>query len=390
MAQPQSGTSPMQRPGIDLARHGGTLARYVPGLALAALVAWVSDWASGFLGQTVLGFARSPISAVTVAILLGLFMSNVIALPRWLAPGLSLSVKKVLRLGIILLGLRLSLFDVFRLGMTGVPIVLVCILAALYLTTRLNRWLKLPDRLGTLIGVGTSICGVSAIVATGPAIEAREEEIAYAVAVITVFGIVATLVYPYLAYAIFAGDAVRSGYFLGTAIHDTSQVTGAGMVFADLGLAPQALDVATVTKLVRNVFMAAVIPWMAIQQARRTAQVPGETTSFGQLFPLFVIGFLLMAAVRTIGDAGVMGSALFGGRALGLWDAAGWQAVHATVTSWASLLLTVALAAVGLSTRFSAFRGLGIKPFLVGLGAATSVGLVSVITILLLAAAGAC
>ncbi len=380
----------MHRLGSDLARHSGALVRYLPGLALAALLAWASNWASGFLGQTVLGFARSPVSAVTVAILLGLLVSNVIALPHWLSPGLSLSVKKVLRLGIILLGLRLSLFDVFRLGMTGVPIVLVCILAAIYLTTRLNRWLGLPARLGTLIGVGTSICGVSAIVATGPAIEAREEEIAYAVAVITIFGIVATLVYPYIAYAIFAGDAVRSGYFLGTAIHDTSQVTGAGMVFADLSHAPQALDVATVTKLVRNVFMAAAIPWMAIQHARRTAQTPGETAGLGQLFPLFVVGFVLMAALRTIGDAGILGSPLFGGRALWLWDAAGWQTVHATVTGWASWLLTVALAAVGLSTRFAVFRGLGIKPFLVGLGAATSVGLVSVLTILLLGAAGAC
>lgn len=390
MAQPQSETRTMHSLGSSLARHGDGLARYLPGLALAALVAWASDWLSGFLGHTVLGFARSPISAVTVAILLGLLVSNVVALPRWLAPGLTFSVKKVLRLGIILLGLRLSLFDVFRLGMTGVPIVLIAIIAALFLTSRLNRWLGLPGRLGTLIGVGTSICGVSAIVATGPAIEARDEEIAYAVAVITIFGIVATLVYPYIAYAVFAGDAVRSGYFMGTAIHDTSQVTGAGMVFADLMQAPRALDVATVTKLVRNVFMAAVIPWMAIQHARRTAQTPGESAGLGQLFPLFVVGFVLMAAVRTIGDAGVRGASLMGGRAFWLWDAAGWQAMHTTVTGWASSLLVVALAAVGLSTRFAAFRGLGIKPFLVGLGAAASVGLVSVITILLLGAAGLC
>jgi uncharacterized integral membrane protein (TIGR00698 family) len=380
-----------------MGKWAGSVARVAPGLALAALLAWLSEWASGFFGQTVLGFERSPISAVTVAILLGLLIGNLLRLPAWLAPGLSLAVKKVLRLGIILLGLRLSLFDLFRLGLTGVPIVIVCILAALFLADRLSRRLGLPARLGTLIGVGTSICGVSAIVATGPAIEARDEEVAYAVAVITVFGIAATLVYPYIAYAIFAGDPVRAGLFLGTAIHDTSQVTGAGMALADLCYDTRALDVATVTKLVRNVFMAAVIPWMAIRHMRQSAragaqlaQDAGSRAGFWQLFPQFVLGFVLLAGVRTLGDAGVRGMAGFGGRALGLWGAGGWQAAHAAVTTWASYLLTVALAAVGLSTRFADLRGLGIKPFLVGLGAAFAVGLVSVGAILLLGAAGAC
>ena len=109
-------------------------------------------------------------------------------------------MKKVLRLGIILLGIRLTIFDVFKLGVYGVPIVLSSACSARCSLPRcINKWLKLPERLGTLIAVGTSICGVSAIVATGPAIDAEDEEVAYAVAVITIFGLVATLVYPYLA-----------------------------------------------------------------------------------------------------------------------------------------------------------------------------------------------
>jgi uncharacterized integral membrane protein (TIGR00698 family) len=370
--------------------------RLLPGLLAAALLAWASAWLSEFLGADVLGFRRSPLSAVTVAILLGLVAGNIARLPAWVQPGLVFAVKRVLRLGIILLGIRLSLFDLLDLGLTGLPIVAMCIGAAMFLTDRLSRWLKLPPRLGTLIAVGTSICGVSAIVATGPAIEARDEEVAYAVAVITVFGIVATLAYPYLAYVIFAGDAVRAGLFLGTAIHDTSQVAGAGLVFSELYRLPRALDVATVTKLVRNVCMAGVVPWMAIRQARRTAlrSAPRASDARGaawRLFPLFVLGFALFAALRTLGDAGIHGIALPGGvslqgRAFGLWDAFSWKAIHAALTAWATHLLTLALAAVGLTTRFSTLRQLGIKPFVVGLGAAVAVGAVSVAAIAVLGA----
>ena len=143
------------------------------------------------IGETLLGFDKTPISAVMLAILLGLIISAVVPMPRLLKPGLSFSVKKVLRLGIILLGIRLTIFDVFRLGVYWrAHRAVLCIVGALLCTTRLNNWLKLPERLGALIAVGTSICGVSAIVATGPAIDAEDEEVAYAVAVITIFGLV--------------------------------------------------------------------------------------------------------------------------------------------------------------------------------------------------------
>jgi uncharacterized integral membrane protein (TIGR00698 family) len=355
----------------------------LPGLLLAILLAWLSIWLSDWIGETLLGFDKTPVSAVMLAILLGLIISAVIPMPRLLKPGLSFAVKTVLRLGIILLGIRLTIFDVFRLGVYGVPIVLCCIVGALFVTTRLNNWLRLPDRLGALIAVGTSICGVSAIVATGPAIDAEEEEVAYAVAVITIFGLAATMVYPYLAHAIFGGEMLNAGLFLGTSVHDTSQVVGAAAVYADVFSAPRALDVATVTKLVRNVFMAIVIPSMALYYSRR-AQKQGEFTRTGtdvlKLLPLFVAGFLALAAIRSIGDAGINA----GGAALGLWDSEAWQGIVGSIKTWAEILMVVALAAVGLSTNFRAFKGLGAKPFLVGLAAALVVGIVSYITIYLL------
>ena len=346
--------------------------KIIPGLVVASLLAWLSTWLSEYLGVEVLGFEKTPISAVMMAILLGIIIGNIIPMPTWLKPGFTFSVKKVLRFGIILLGIRLSIFDVFKLGAYGVPIVLLCILGALFFTTRLNKWLNLPERLGALIAVGTSICGVSAIVATGPAIDAEDEEVAYAVAVITIFGIFATLVYPYLANAIFAGPT-QVGLFLGTSVHDTSQVTGSALVYSQVFDLPKALDVATVTKLVRNVFMAAVIPFMALYYARRTnggEESVGKKASFTKLLPQFVIGFLMLAVIRSLGDA--------------LWAGQSWTDVVSFTKTWAVNLLVVALAGVGLTTSFKILKGLGIKPFLVGLGAALIVGVVSFVAISLL------
>jgi uncharacterized integral membrane protein (TIGR00698 family) len=356
-------------------------AKLIPGFLAAAVLAWISIWLADFIGTTLMGFSKSPVSSIMMALLLGLIIGNVFRLPGSLQPGLTFSVKKLLRLGIILLGIRLSILDVFRLGALGVPIVAFCIAGALFFTTRINKWLKLPERLGTLIAVGTSICGVSAIVATGPAIDAEEEEVAYAVAVITIFGLLATLVYPYVANLLFAGDAVKAGLFLGTSIHDTSQVTGSAFVYSEVFTALTALDTAVVTKLVRNVFMALVIPFMAYYYTRRAAgESGGEKTSIARLLPQFVLGFVILAMVRSIGDAGINA----GGNAFRIWDEATWTTIHRFVKTWAGNFMVVALAGVGLKTRLNIIKGLGIKPFLVGLAAALMVGLVSFIAISLL------
>jgi uncharacterized integral membrane protein (TIGR00698 family) len=383
---PNAAHPPRQPSALEKALLGTRLDQVhllLPGLLVAALLAWASIWLCQWIGCDVLGFEKTPISAVTTAILLGLIVNNTLPLPKFLRPGFTFAVKKVLRLGIMMLGIRLSIFDVFRLGITGVPIVVGCILGALLLTGLLSRWLKLPERLGTLIAVGTSICGVSAIVATGPAIEARDEEVAYAVSVITIFGIIATFLYPYAAYVIFGGNPVAAGLFLGTAIHDTSQVTGAALIFSDIFSLPRGVEVATVTKLVRNVFMAVVIPFMAFYYARQTGAregVEGKRIGFAKLLPLFVVGFVLFAALRSLGDAGVNA----GGRALGVWDSAAWTEICALVKNWAVNLLVLALAGVGLSTSTRILRGLGLKPFLAGLGAALSVGGISIVLISLL------
>jgi len=268
----------------------------IPGVMAVVVLTGLSFWLSDFIGHNLFGFSKSPISPVLLAIVIGLMVSSFFSVPKIINPGVRFSIKKILRLGIILLGIRLTIFDVFQLGAFGVPIVGLCIISGLFITTRINNRLNLPERLGTLIAVGTSICGVTAIVATSPAIDADEEESAYAVAVITIFGLFATLVYPYLANLLFMGDGVKAGLFLGTSIHETAQVVGAGKIYEDVFSMPLALDVATIAKLVRNVFMAIVIPFMSYYYANRVpekGEFQGNKVGFTQFFPMFILGFLI-------------------------------------------------------------------------------------------------
>ncbi|GAB4573920.1 MAG: YeiH family protein [Anaerolineae bacterium] len=358
--------------------------RLLPGLALTALVAWAGLWSSDWLGEQVLGFEKSPISGIMMAILIGLALGNLRPLPAALQPGIKFSVKRVLRLGIILLGIRLGLADVLRLGALGIPLIALCITGAILVTRWLGNRLQLPERMATLIAVGTSICGATAIVATGPAIEAREEEITYAVANITVFGILAMFLYPYLAGALFPSNAVHAGLFLGTSIHETAQVAGSGLIYADLFDAPAGLDTATVTKLVRNVFMAGIIPLMAYTHRRRnTSADQGAKISVLGLFPVFILGFIGMAVLRTLGDATVASGAAFG-----LLGEDQWAGLVSGIKGWAENFLAMAMAGVGLGTRLAQIRALGIKPFYAGLGAAVTVGVLSIGGILILGALG--
>jgi uncharacterized integral membrane protein (TIGR00698 family) len=336
-------------------------------------------WLADAIGRQILAAqgltGSSPVSGVPVAIVLGLLLRNTLPLPASLTPGLKFATATILRAGIVLVGIRLSLFDVLKLGFAGLPVVLGAIVTGLLFVTWFNRKLGLPPRLGTLIAAGTSICGVTAIVSTAPAIEADEREVAYAVANVVAFGLIGMLVYPYLAHSIL-NTSETIGLFLGTAIHDTSQVVGAALTYKQVYADDVVLRVATVTKLTRNIFLAVVIPvltWMHRRSQSRTgaAAIGGVTTS---IVPGFVIGFVLMALVRTIGDA-TLGSS---GAAFGILSADSWASLTRDLGDfWASqVLLGTAMAAVGLNTNFAVFKGVGLKPFAVGMAGALVVGAV--------------
>jgi uncharacterized integral membrane protein (TIGR00698 family) len=344
----------------------GWLGTILPGLGVAFGVAAIGQWLAKALGTQILGFEKSPISEITIAVVLGLTIRNTIGLPAVYERGLRLCGREVLRFGIILLGFRLSLAAVGQFGLVGLPIILACIAAALVVVTWVTRGLGLPRRLGSLIAVGTSICGVSAIVATAPVIDAEEDEVSYAVACVTLFGLVALFTYPFIAHGLF-DDPKLAGLFLGTAIHDTAQVAGAGLMYQQQFEAPGALNAATVTKLVRNLCMVGVIPLVGALYHRSGDPSKRGQMRLAQAVPLFVFGFLAAAAIRTFGD-------LIGGPPE---TQPGWKQFLDRADALAAWCLTIAMASVGLGTGLARVKRLGWKSFAVGLAAAAVVGGVS-------------
>jgi uncharacterized integral membrane protein (TIGR00698 family) len=358
-----------------------------PGIVAAVVVMVAGFWLADAIGAQILAAqgltGSSPVSGVPVAIILGLLLRNLLPLPAALAPGLKYATTTILRTGIILVGIRLSLIDVLRLGVAGLPVVLAAICTGMLFVTWFNRALGLPPRLGTLIAAGTSICGVTAIVSTAPAIEADEREVAYAVANVVAFGLMGMLLYPYLAHAVLP-TSETTGLFLGTAVHDTSQVVGAALTYKQVYGDEVVLQVATVTKLTRNIFLAAVIPLLTWMHLRATHAAAGRElkTSWRSLIPGFVIGFLAMAVVRSVGDA-TMGST---GAAFGVLAPATWTSITKDLGDfWGSqVFLGTSMAAVGLNTNFAVFKGVGLKPFAVGMAGALVVGVVGMTMAVLL------
>lgn len=359
--------------------------KLIPGVllsvALVSLFVWLTD-----LINNALGF-KGLISYILMVIVAGILIRNIFAVPTIFAPGIDFCLKKLLRLGIMLMGIRLSIFGVLKIGAWGLPIVVVCVLVGLVVTSCFGRLLKLPDRLATLIAVGTSICGASAIVAIAPGINAKDEEVTYAIANITVFGIIALIAYPFLSNWMFSGDTNMAGLFTGTAIHETAQVAASGLIYDQtFNTTSQATtaDVAIVTKLVRNMLMAIVIPVMIFVYARRTGTSQGPSERIYKkglrIFPMFILGFLFMAVLRSIGDAGIQDNGL----AMGLWGEEQWGSLTNILKQWSGYILATAMAGVGLGTSFKSMKGLGIKPFYVGLFASTMVGIIATAMVFLL------
>ena len=349
---------------------------FIPGLAACVAVVLVSGYISRWLGIAILA-ARgidpagkaSPISTITIAVVIAILFRNLARLPAAMTPGVSLAIKRILRIGIVLVGLKLSLAEIARLGIWGVPTIAVLIAVALIVTKLLARILGVSNTLATLTAAATSICGITAAVATAPAIDADDQELAYTVANVTLFGLIAMLTYPYIAHAFFATESMSAGMFLGTGIHDTSQVIGAALAYRDLFGDELAFEAATVTKLTRNMFLVVVVPLLAFVHARGTGRKP-KKVSLSTLLPLFLAGFLLMVVVRTIGDLTLARN----GKALLLFDASGWDATIRFLGDHTSaFLLAVALAAVGFHTDLRKLRALGPRPLYLGAAAAITV-----------------
>ena len=342
-----------------------TPGRLLPGITLASAVAILALSAADWLGA---GFPNFPVSAIMLTILLGMLISNLAPLDAAFQPGLQFCLGRVLQLGIVLLGIRLSLAEFAVIGVSSLPLIAVTITSAVFIVSFIGRRLGLSAQLSTLIAVGTSICGATATVTTAPVIRARPHEVSYAITCITLFGMAAVLAYPLAANWLFRGAPEQVGLFLGTAIHDTAQVVGAGMVYQNYFGAEEAMNTATVTKLVRNLSMLIVIPALSIMFHRSNGADTRHTHPL-KLIPLFIVGFAVMSLLRTLGDLGVQRYEFL--------DAKLWETLIAHLKLGAEFCLLLAMAAVGLNASLAGMRTAGLKPLAAGLAAATLVGLLS-------------
>jgi len=355
------------------------------GILLALAVTILGIYGAELLGDLLIKMnllpegGASPISGIFVAIIIGIILRNLVGLHEVFRGGIAFSLKYALRFGIILLGLRLSLAEAFKLGAWGLPLIVVTISSGLIITLYFTKKLNESTRLGTLIAAGTGICGVTAIMAISPVIKAKDNEISYAVANITIFGLIGMLFYPYLANTLFAGDPVKIGLFLGTAIHDTAQVTGAALIYNDVYQIEEVVNIATVTKLTRNLFIIAVIPLVSFLYYKNSDQKEaGAIPKWYKLVPLFVLGFLFLSLMRTLGDFTLESKGL----AFGYLEPSKWLSLHDSLSSFGSTyMLGMAMASVGLSTDFKMFKDLGWKPLYIGLIAALSVGIISLVLV---------
>ena len=287
------------------------------------------------------------VGEVIFAVAIGLVLGNVFRIPAIAQPGIRFAFQTLLRAAIVLLGATFSFAAALAIG--GRAILMVVFLMALALATShlLGRLLEVPGKLATLIGVGTAVCGNTAISATAPVIGAADEETSFAIATNTLFGTVAVFAYPVLGHALGMTDPVF-GTWAGTAVNDTSQVVATGFAYG-----PEAGKVATVVKLTRNTLMGGVIILMGVLYSGG-----GRSVSLGERLklsvPPFVVGFLAMCLLNTLGAVAWLSS--LSGRDL---------VVDAQTA--AKFLILVALAGVGIGTRLDAMRRIGMRPFWVGL-----------------------
>ena len=339
---------------------------FIPGIILAFVLYTLSQGFNNIIGIELLGYNKSPISTAMIAILLGMFFGNIFKVRDSFQKGLDFTREYILKLGIICLGIQLKPFEFLNFGKIAIPLIIVCIISVLIVIKLLIKKLKIPTRMAYLISIGSTVCGTTAIMATAPVIKANKNEVSYAIANITLFGILSMLLYPYFANIYFDGEPLLIGLFLGTSIHETSQVAAAGLIYEQQFNSPETLNIATVTKLIRNTFLIIMIPLFALLYNR--GQTKKKNYSILKIFPYFVVGFVGMIILRNVGDE------IYGSNS-------NWIESINNIKLFSKIFLTMAMAAIGLSTNLKDIKNMGYKPFVVGFIAMLTVGIVCIVTI---------
>lgn len=294
--------------------------------------------ASTFLGQFI-----PAVGAVLPALAIGVTAASVRGPGARLRPGIELAGKVLLQWAVVLLGLRLSLGVVYTVGLQSLPVLLGTLTACLVSASIFGRLLKIDRVVRTLIGVGTGVCGLSAIAAVAPILGAASVQLATAVATIFLFNVAAVAVFPLIGHVLHM-DPATFGLFAGTAVNDTSSVVAAASVFS-----VAALSTAVVVKLVRTLAIIPISVGLSIMQARRDAKdnpQPITALRVVAMVPWFILGFLILVAVNTVTHVSA--------------------SVQLSVAHLSTFLITMALAAIGLSTDLGSMRRAGWRPIALG------------------------
>ena len=321
------------------AGHLASGQRLLPGLFLTFSLAAVAFELRSLLGITAL-------SPLIVAIVLGMTFHNTLGTPGTFKPGVVFSMRRILRFAIVLLGLQLSFAQLVKVGTVGLAIIAVTLAGTFMFTVWFGRRLGIDRKLAQLIAAGTSICGASAVIATNTVTRASDEDVAYAVACVTVFGSASMLLYPTLeGFVHLAPHAF--GLWTGASIHEIAQVVAAAFQNG-----PSSGHYGTIAKLSRVMMLAPTIFALGYLSAKRLQTIGGDhvTPSAPQRvpIPLFLLGFIVMMLFNSFDLVP--------------------RADKAYLVQATTFLLTVALAAMGLETDFGKLRAKGCRPLLLGAG----------------------
>jgi uncharacterized integral membrane protein (TIGR00698 family) len=310
-------------------RHPRTWA----GLLLAAGIGCVALW---------LGRLMPVIGGPVFGIVLGILVRNVFSPGSRFDAGIRFASKYVLQWSIIALGAGLSLSQVAHTGLDSLAVTSVTITVAGLSAWGLGRLLGVGGRLKLLIGVGTAICGGSAIAAVTPIVKPDDHETAFAISTIFLFNVVAVLLFPALGHLLHLSDA-GFGMWAGTAINDTSSVVAAGYSYSKA-----AGDFATVVKLTRATLIIPICIVLSLIVAYREKRNGAGRVNLARIFPWFILWFLVASALRT---SGVIP-----------------QAIQPAIHDAAEFMIIVALTAIGLSSNLRRMAATGVRPILLGLG----------------------
>jgi uncharacterized integral membrane protein (TIGR00698 family) len=313
------------------------------GLILCIIIA-IPSW--------LLGKAYPIIGGPIIAIIVGMTLTLFIKDKSRFKAGITFTSKKVLQYAVILLGFGLNLSMVLETGKQSLPIIISTITTSLVIAYVLHKVMRIPANISTLIGVGSSICGGSAIAATAPVIDADNEEVAQAISVIFLFNLIAAILFPvlgtWLGFSHTSGEAF--GIFAGTAINDTSSVTAAASTWDSMfHLGSATLDKAVTVKLTRTLAIIPITLILAFIRSKKERNTNGKELNYKKIFPIFIIYFILASVVTTIAiNLGVSSS---------------------TFTPFKELskfFIILAMAAIGLNTDIIKLVKNGVKPIIMG------------------------